>query len=85
MQLPVLDDVESIRAFEFGLLMACPINGDPNPQTCPLHEVRLRPVAERFQYVESLSDEESIKIYHQHRKCYAERTGQVDTGTTKLS
>lgn len=75
-------DIESLKAFEYGLVIECPLNGDPNPSDCPLHDIRLLSIKERFEWVDQLSDEQCVWYYRYHQKCYSEkllvqRTGQV--------
>ncbi|MCW8926406.1 MAG: hypothetical protein OQJ84_09130 [Xanthomonadales bacterium] len=68
-----LNDIEALRTFEYGLMIACPLNGDPNPPFCQSHEFRLLPVAERFKRVDAFSDEEVVKHYLAHMNCYYDR------------
>jgi hypothetical protein len=68
-----IKDFEALRTFQYGLVMGCPLPGSPNPSYCQLHELRLLPVEERFQWVDKLSDEECLRYYLAHKQCYSER------------
>ncbi len=48
-------------------IICCSLGG--NPEDCPLHEVRKRPVEERKAWLESKSNDEVIELYRQHIKC----------------
>jgi hypothetical protein len=71
------DDVEDKKVFMFGLIMECPLPGDPNPSFCQLHDVRLRPIEEGYRWVEALSDDICAQNYIKHRKCYLERAAKM--------
>lgn len=65
-----INDIEALKIFEYGLVMACPVNNnDPNPLSCPLHNVRLLSIAERFQWVDNLSEMKCVKVYKNFRRC----------------
>jgi hypothetical protein len=71
------DDIEDKKAFLFGLVMECPLPGDPNPSFCQLHDLRLCPIEEGYRWVEALSDELCVQHYIKHRKCYLERAEEL--------
>lgn len=51
-----------------GLSIACPFSQD-NPERCQLCEVRALPMAERIEWVRSLSEEEMNGISIGHEAC----------------
>ena len=67
-----IKDTEALKVFLHGLVVACPLNGDPNPQHCQLHDIRLLSLEERFDWVDALSDEKAAAYYTAHLKCYSE-------------
>ena len=71
-----IKDFEAMRTFEYGLIMGCPLPGNPNPSYCQFHDIRLLPVKERCQWVDTLSDEECLRHYLAHKKCYSERAAK---------
>ena len=70
-----ISDIEALKTFMYGLMVACPLNDDPNPSHCPFHDIRLLPLEERFKWVDKLSDNECVWHYLQHEKLYSERVG----------
>lgn len=68
-----INDIEALKVFEYGLLMACPLGSDPNPRDCPFYETRKRPIAERFNWVDELSDEKCVEYYQYHIKCFTKK------------
>lgn len=61
------DLAEKARIAMHGRLLRCPLGG--NPEDCPLHDIRERPVEERVAWLESKSDDETIALYQQHIRC----------------
>ena len=53
-----------------GRILRCPLGG--NPDTCPLHKIRKLPVEKRVAWLNSLSDEEVVKLYNYHTRCLEE-------------
>ena len=76
-------NVEALKAFEYGLTISCPLNGDANPSYCHLHDIRLLSVEERFKWVDALSDEETVECYTSHLNCFTERVAQ-EWGQSKV-
>ncbi len=56
-----------IRSMLYGLLLACPLGG--NPRDCQGFEIRLLPLPKRIQWLESCSDAELKTLYLQHLEC----------------
>jgi hypothetical protein len=71
-----LNSIEALKTFEYGLMIKCPLDGDPNPPFCQFHDIRLLPVEERFKWIDALSDEETVKHYIAHLNCYSERVAK---------
>ena len=76
MQSLAIKDTDDVKVFLLGLVVACPLNGDPNPQHCQLHDIRLLSIEERFNWVDTLSDEKAAAYYTAHLKCYSETAAQ---------
>jgi hypothetical protein len=68
-----INDIEALKTFEYGLMMACPVSREPNPSDCQFHDIRLLPLEERFNWVDELSDKKCVWHYLRHEKCYSER------------
>jgi hypothetical protein len=51
-----------------GLLVACPFNQD-NPDNCPLHHLRLLPMAKRIEWLDQLADEDVLILRTNHQHC----------------
>ncbi len=71
-----LNQIKALKAFEYGLLIGCPLNGNPNPPNCQFHDIRLLSVNERFEWVDALSDKDAVAHYIAHLKCYSKRAAQ---------
>ncbi len=71
-----LNDTEALKTRIFGLTMACPM--DDKPIDCPLHEIRLLSVEDRFDWVENLSSEKCVEIYLFHEQCSSEKLSIYD-------
>jgi hypothetical protein len=61
------DTIEEARIGMNARILRCSLGG--NPEDCPLHEVRKRPVEERKAWLELKPDEEVVELYRQHIKC----------------
>jgi hypothetical protein len=59
--------IDEARLAMHGRLLRCPI-GD-NPEDCPLHEIRKRPVEERLAWLESKTNKQVVELYQQHKDC----------------
>jgi hypothetical protein len=59
--------IDEARLAMHGRLLRCPI-GD-NPEDCPLHEIRKRPVEERLAWLESKTNKQVVELYQQHKEC----------------
>ena len=57
-----------------GLVMDCPF-GEPQPD-CPLNEIRLKPVIERFAIIDKMSDDAINSIIIHHKQCLERREGR---------
>ena len=53
-------------------ILRCPI-GD-NPEDCPLHEIRKRPVEDRLTWLHQKTDDEIIELYGYHVDCLESKT-----------
>ena len=73
-----ITDINALKTFEYGLLIACPLDDDPNPPDCPLHDLRLLSIEERFKWVDALSDEECVRYYLAHKQCYVEKMARAE-------
>lgn len=62
----LVDEVSAARLV--GLLMECPVSGG-NPADCPLHEIRLLPLADKFKWARSRTREEADAIFTRHANC----------------
>jgi hypothetical protein len=60
------------QSFMMGLLVACPVT-QRNPDDCPLHEVRQRPMRERFEWLKQLSADECGALIGRHLACHRVR------------
>ena len=72
-----ITNMDTIRMLEFGLLVACPLPGDPNPEDCQLHDIRLCPVRDRAQWLNELSDEECERYFRAHTQCFAMKASKM--------
>jgi len=59
------------RVYVTGLLVGCPY--EPNPADCALYDMRQKPLRERIEWCNQLSDEEIQDIIGIHKKCLAQR------------
>ena len=68
-------NLNHFRVVTMGLMFECPYTH--NPVDCPVHSLRLKPVAERISWVKQLSDEDCRNFYMQHLACLdtKERSG----------
>lgn len=63
------------RTYVMNLLFGCPLGCEaPN---CPLHEVRQRPVHERFDYLHTLSPQQISNIVYYHESCFQENVAKL--------
>lgn len=71
-----IGDIEALKDFEYGLIMACPMDKQsPNPTDCPLHDIRLLSVEERIKWLDELSGNKCRELYQYHNNCFAEKMG----------
>lgn len=70
------EDIAFIRAMLHGLLVECPLGG--NPADCQVYAIRKQSMRERVAWLKSLSDEECRAMYARHRSCLAEHEGCGD-------
>jgi len=70
-----IGDIEALKTFTYGLVVACPVDREANPSDCHFHDIRLLPTEVRFKWVDKLSDNECVWHYLQHAKCYSEKMG----------
>ena len=66
------DDRERLRAWVFGLTMACPYD-QTNPVDCPLCRIRVKPVAERMQWIDGIPDDKLQQIVTTHLLCLQQK------------
>lgn len=59
--------LKSVRPMLYGLIFECPLGG--NPIDCQGYTVRLEPIEKRIQFVESLPEEQALKLYLDHLEC----------------
>ena len=64
-------DLLNTRVYVTGLLVDCPY--EPNPADCALYDMRQKPLQERVDWCNQLSDEEIQNIISIHKKCLARR------------
>ncbi len=64
-----ISDDEAIKRFLFGLVMECPLGG--NPEGCQFHQIRCVKGAERrkWQWLKQLSHDELLDYYLNHHAC----------------
>jgi len=67
MQDKFLNNPSFIRSMLYGLLLACPLGG--NPEDCQGHDLRLLPLSERITWLEERSNAELKSLYLQHLQC----------------
>lgn len=74
------DIVEEARIGMHARILRCPLGG--NPQDCPLHEIRLRPVEDRIAWLNGLSDAEVVATFDRHKDCLENKleNGQLADG-----
>lgn len=73
--------VEEARMALHGRILRCPLG--KNPEDCPLHELRLKPIEERVAWLESKTDGEVVELYIQHVMCMKRKlTEQAAAGIT---
>ncbi|MDD3275595.1 MAG: hypothetical protein PHP93_00945 [Kiritimatiellales bacterium] len=64
--------ISDARLAMYGRILRCPMGS--NPAFCPLHDIRLLPVEERIQWLESKSDEEVDELFLYHQRCVRHQT-----------
>jgi len=64
-------DASTKRVYVIGLLVCCPYKS--NPATCPLYDIRQKPVRERAKWVKQLTDEQIQDIINIHKECFIRR------------
>jgi len=62
-----VSEKELARMYLQARLLRCPL-GD-NPEDCPLHEVRKKPMHERYEWLNRKDDEEVVEMFRLHTKC----------------
>lgn len=60
------------RVAMHGRILRCPLGG--NPVDCPLYEIRLLPIEERLEWLDSKTDSELSALLDYHTKCLDEKT-----------
>jgi len=68
-------EIEARFAFH-GLVLRCPFGG--NPPDCPLYVVRMLPVEERMEWLETKSDAELDLLYDAHNECMEYKLTRYD-------
>jgi hypothetical protein len=61
----------NIKTIISALVIDCPYG--ENPALCPFHGIRQKEDADKFEWVENLSDDEMIGYYDYHEKCFRDR------------
>jgi hypothetical protein len=68
------DDLDNprveLRSTIIGLCFACPFD-QGNPEGCLFHEIRKRPMSERFAWVIHLNDATMETLCEKHHRCLA--------------
>ncbi len=59
------------RVYVIALLVDCPY--EPNPADCALYDMRQKPLQERIEWCNQLSDKKIQRIVSIHKKCLARR------------
>jgi len=59
--------IEEARVGMHARILRCPL-GD-NPTDCPLYEVRKWPMEKRLAWLDAMTDEETIDLFHRHTDC----------------
>ncbi|MCF7817015.1 MAG: hypothetical protein K9M54_03970 [Kiritimatiellales bacterium] len=73
--------IEEARLALHGRILRCPLGENPND--CPLHDLRLKPIEERLAWLEARPDPEVVELYIQHVMCMKRKlTEQADPGIT---
>lgn len=70
-------NIDTIRMLDFGLLISCPLPGDPNPDDCQMHAIRQCPVRNRAKWLKELSDKECERHYRAHTQCFAIKSAMM--------
>jgi len=70
MDIGTINDSE-VRIAMHGRILRCPM-GD-NPTDCPLYKVRLLPMMERLEWLNSKSDLELTALLSYHVKCFRKK------------
>jgi hypothetical protein len=55
------------RSYIVGLLVECPF--EPNPTDCALQPIRKKPLKERIEWVNQLTDDQVRDIISEHKEC----------------
>ncbi len=63
--------VAQARKMMLWLCFECPLGG--NPLDCQAYAIRKTPFPERRRWVDSLSDEECLRVYDCHLRCEASK------------
>lgn len=64
MIMTIASNKELARVYLEARLLRCPFGG--NPEACPLHDIRKKPIADRYDWLAKKSDEEVLEIFKQH-------------------
>ena len=65
----------SVRTAMYGRILRCPM-GD-NPKDCPLYEIRLLPVEERLEWLNSKTEFELMELFAHHVLCLEKKISSV--------
>lgn len=72
----VTSDLREVREMLLGILFYCPLGG--NPKDCNCHSIRNLSTGKRFEWLNQLTDQESLGIYRNHILCLKRKVGRSD-------
>jgi len=65
------ENIAHIKAMLAGLIMECPSGGNPNE--CQFYDRRKLPLQERIRWLDSILDDECLRIYKLHCDCLSQK------------
>ena len=76
-------DLPNKRVYIAGLLVGCPYKSEP--AGCALYDIRKKPLKERIEWCDQLTDEQIQDILNVHKKCLAQREGKKNAAEEQAS
>ena len=69
-----LSEKELARIYMQARLLRCPLGN--NPDNCPLHDIRLLPMDQRYDWLDRQSDDDVLQLFQHHNECVKRRLAE---------